>query len=140
MSKVTMVSILDKVEMIEAIMAEKPQVDIPVRHYFANGVYAREITIPAGVLLTGRIHKYENLNILSEGEISVLTENGMERFKAPAVIVSPPGTKRIALAHTRCVWTTILGTRETDPEKIEQQFTVATSRHFDEFQRQLMGH
>jgi hypothetical protein len=112
----------EKVFALEEHMREMPQAEIPVRHYFSPGVYAREITIPADTILTGKIHKYAQLNILSKGEMSVLTQNGIERVAAPFTIVSPPGTKRVAHAHTECVWTTILATDETDPEKIEDHF------------------
>ncbi len=37
---------------LEAQLSALPQVDIPVIHRFAGGIYAREITIPAGVALT----------------------------------------------------------------------------------------
>ncbi len=123
----------DKVAILETEMLKREQVVIPIRHYFSPGVYAREITIPAGTLLTGRIHKFEQLNILSSGEIDVLTHEGMKRVKAPFTIVSPPGTKRIAFAHTECTWTTILATEETDPDLIEAKFTVATEQEFLEF-------
>jgi hypothetical protein len=62
------------------------------------------------------------LNILSKGEISVLTEDGIKRVSAPFHVVSPAGTKRIAYAHEDCVWTTIHGTEENDLEKIEAHF------------------
>lgn len=131
----------DKVLLMEAEMLRHEQVAIPVRHYFSPGVYAREITIPAGTVLTGRIHKYEQLNILSGGEISVMTDDGMKRVAAPFTVVSPPGTKRIAYAHTECTWTTILATEEKDPDAIEAIFTVATEQEFLEFvqARQLIG-
>lgn len=128
----------DKVELIEAEMLKHERVEIPVRHHFSPGLYAREITIPAGTLLTGRIHKYEQLNILSGGTISVLTQDGMKEVTAPFTIVSPPGTKRIAYAHTECTWTTILATEEKDPDVIEALFTVATEQEFLEFTRQLI--
>lgn len=97
-------------------------VEIPVRHYFSEGLYAREVTIPAGTLVTGKIHKRENLNILSKGEISVLVGDRIERIKAPMTIVSEPGTKRIALTHSEVVWTTIHATTERDLAKIEAEF------------------
>lgn len=111
-----------QVRAIEAEMLQMAQVEIPIRHYFSQGVYAREITIPAGTLLTGEIHKYTQLNILSKGDISVLTEDGVKRVQAPFTVVSPPGTKRIAFAHEECVWTTIHGTDEVDLDKIEQHY------------------
>lgn len=123
----------DKVQIIEAEMFKHEQIDIPVKHYFSQGVYAREITIPAGTMLTGKIHKYEQLNILSSGEISVMTEEGMKRVSAPFTVVSPPGTKRIAFAHTECVWTTIHGTEERDLEKIEAHFIAQTQEQYDAF-------
>lgn len=123
----------DKVLMLEQEMLKAPQVVIPVRHDFSPGVYSRTITIPAGTILTGRIHKYEQLNILSGGEMSVLTDDGMKRVAAPFIVVSPPGTKRIAMAHTECTWSTILATEEKDPDVIEAEFTVATEQEFLEF-------
>lgn len=130
----------NKVWFLESEMQKQPQVTIPVKHYFSPGVYAREITIPADTLLTGRVHKYEQLNILSGGEISVLTHDGMKRVSAPFTVVSPPGTKRIAYAHTECTWTTILATEETDPDVIEATFTVATDQEYVEFAiKQLKG-
>lgn len=115
-------------------------VEIPTRHHFANpgtprGVYAREITIPAGTVLTGKIHKYAQINILSKGDISVLTEEGIVRVQAPFTIVSPAGTKRIAYAHEECVWTTIHGTELTDLEEIEAQFIAQTEQEYLDFAR-----
>jgi hypothetical protein len=111
---------------IEAFMLQQEQVDIPLRHTFAQGVYAREMTAPAGVVLTGRIHKTEHLNIISKGEVSVLTENGIERFKAPYTFVSKPGTKRILYAHEELVWTTIHVTNETDLAKLEAELVASS--------------
>jgi hypothetical protein len=83
-------------------------------------VYAREITAPAGTIVSGKVHKTEHLNIMSKGEISVLTEDGVKRLKAPYTFVSKPGTKRIAYVHEEMVWTTVHHTHETDVAKIER--------------------
>jgi hypothetical protein len=113
--------------------AQMPQLDLPVKHHFSKGVYARELFIPKGTVLTGKIHKHAQLNILSQGEISVLTEDGIKRVKAPFHVVSPAGTKRIAYAHEDCVWTTVHGTEETDLEKIEATFIAQTEQEYLEF-------
>ena len=133
MNEITKFSERDKVALFEEEMLRHDQVLIPVRHIFSPGVYAREITIPADTILTGRIHKYAQLNILSGGEMSVSTDEGMKRVTAPFTVVSPPGTKRIAYAHIECTWTTILATDEQDPEVIEDAFTVANEKEFLEF-------
>lgn len=141
MNELLKISDIDKVYALEALMKEQPQLDLKVINYFSHGVYARELHIPAGTMLTGEIHKLENLNILSKGDISVLTERGMVRVQAPFTVVSPPGTKRIAYAHTDCIWTTIHGTFETDIDKIKQYFTASTEQeyleHCGQFEAQL---
>lgn len=128
---------IEKVERLEKAMLEHEQIEIPVKHYFSKGVYAREITIPKDCILTGKIHKYSQLNILSKGEISVVTEEGVKRVKAPFTIVSPPGTKRAAYAHEECVWTTIHGTDETDIDVIEQKFIAQDNEEYLEFCKTL---
>lgn len=124
---------VEKVEKLEEALRQLEQVDIPVVNYFSHKIYAREITIPKNTILTGKIHKYSQLNILSKGEISVLTEDGIKRVKAPFTIVSPPGTKRAAYAHEECVWTTIHGTEETDLEVIENNFIAKDMKEYLEF-------
>ncbi len=122
-----------RIERLEADMRALGPVELEVRHYFAKGVYARELHIPKGTTLTGHIHKFENFNIMSKGDMSVLTENGIERVQAPFSIVSPPGTKRVAYAHEDTIWTTIHGTEETDIEKIKQAFVTETYEGYLEF-------
>ncbi len=136
MGDVAELSMRDKVHAIEAEMFKREQLDLPVKHYFSQGVYARELHIPKDTTLTGKIHKYQQLNILSKGDISVLTEDGVVRVQAPFTIVSPPGTKRIAYAHEDCVWTTIHGTHETDLDKIEEHFIAQTDVDYAAFLEQ----
>ena len=116
-----------------AITADLPLVEIPVKDYFSKGVYAREIFIPKGTVITGKIHKYTNLNIMSQGEMSVLTEDGIKRVKAPFTIVSPPGTRRVAYAHEDTIWTTIHGTEKTDVDEIEAEFVAQTPKDYQLF-------
>ena len=131
-------SMIERIERLQGEMLASGQcIDLPVKHHFSQGVYARELHIPAGATLTGKVHKYANLNILSQGEISVSTEDGIVRVSAPFTIVSPPGTKRVAFAHTDCVWTTIHGTDETDLEKIEAHFVTDSHAGYLEFCEKL---
>lgn len=106
---------------LERHLLDMPAVEIEPRHHFAKGIYAREIRIPAGTILTGKVHRTEHLNVLSEGEITVWTEDGMKRLQAPATIVSRPGTKRVGYAHTDTTWITIHGTDETDLDVLEAE-------------------
>lgn len=135
----------EKVFAIEEVMRRDPAsilkdgraVELKAVHHFSYGVYARELHIPAGVLLTGEIHRLENLNILSQGDMSVLTENGIVRVQAPFTVVSPPGTKRIAYTHSDCIWTTVHGTFEKDVDKIKEFFIAQDDHEFLEYCGQL---
>lgn len=113
------IEVRNKILSFEDELKKFPQTDIPPVHYFADGIYAREITIPKGTVLTGKIHKTEHLNIISKGEISVVTEEGNKRISAPFTFVAKPGTKRVGYAHEDTVWTTIHASKEKDLEKLE---------------------
>ena len=126
----------DKVFLIEDEMRKYPQLDLPVKDHFSDGVYGRELFIPAGTLLTGEIHKYRQLNVLVAGDISVHTEDGIRRVQAPFIVVSPAGTKRIAYAHTDCVWLTVHGTHETDLGKIKEKFIAQNDAEYSAFLEQ----
>ena len=102
-------------------MLEQPQVEIEPTHYFADGIYAREIVIPAGTLLTGKIHRTRHLNIVSKGKIAVVTEDGQKIIEAPCTFVAEAGTKRVGLALEDTVWTTIHASQETDLDKLETE-------------------
>jgi len=94
----------------------------PLRHWLAPGIYAREIHLPAGTLVVGKIHRHRHLNIISQGSITCYTEFGLEHHKAPSTFISEPGTKRVVLTHEDAIWTTIHPnpTNETDISKLEE--------------------
>lgn len=125
-------SLRDKIERLEGMMRQvESHIEIKPVHRFAKGLYAREIFIPKGTLLTGKIHKQEHLNIVAKGDISVLTEAGPQRVQAPCTIVSQPGTKRVGYAHEDTVWITVHATDVTDVEKIDSELVVDT---YEEYQ------
>jgi hypothetical protein len=133
MNEVLKITTRDIVNLFEAEMLKQPQLNLTVKHHFSPGVYARELFIPAGTLLTGKIHRFEHLNIMSQGDMSVLTEDGVKRVQAPFTIVSPAGTKRIAFAHSDTVWTTIHATDETDIERIENLLVADSEADYSKF-------
>lgn len=100
---------------------------MPLKHSFAEGVYVREIFIPKGTALTGKIHRHSHPNFLMKGEVIVVTEGGgREHLKAPLSIISKPGTKRAILALEDTVWITVHATTETDLAKIEDYVIAPT--------------
>ena len=119
---------------LEGEMMKKPQIALPVRHYFSPGVYARELFIPAGTWLTGHIHKYPHLCIMAMGDMSVLLEDGLlHRVRAPFTTIAQPGMKRIAYAHADTLWTMIHATEETDLDKIEELLVAKDETEYQQF-------
>lgn len=114
----------------QSIRKELQLIDGEVVHHHSYGVYGRELRVPAGSVIVGHIHKYENMNVLLEGEMSVVTDEGVKRVGPGFMVVSPPGTKRSAYAHTDCRWLTVHGTHETDVDKIEAQFIVHSEQEY----------
>lgn len=110
---------------VQKQLSESPDViDVPVQHHFAPGVYMRQMDAAAGTLVVSKMHRTEHMNILLKGSLTVATENGIELLKAPCVLKSMPGTKRIGYFHEDSSWITVHPTEETDLENIEQQVIV----------------
>lgn len=128
-----------KIDDLEAQMRAAGPTFIPeTLHHFAPGLYAREIRIPAGVTVTGKIHKHSNLNIMSAGRLTLWDEDGeLVHLEAPYTVVAPAGVRRVVYAHTDVVWTTIHATPETDLAMIEREFVVSTYEQYLAYCEQL---
>lgn len=111
---------------LEDAMRDLPQAELPLQHHYAPGLYAREMLIPAGSLVVGKIHKHSHINVISAGVAWVVTEFGKDRLVAPFTFVSEPGTKRTVLAETDVIWTTIHTNEDDcrDPDVIESRVIV----------------
>jgi len=106
----------------------------PLKHIFTPGIYAREITLPAGAVLVGKIHREQHLNFISRGRVQVFTESGgLEELEGPCTMISEPGTKRTVHVLEETVWTTIHHNPEnhTDLERLEEIVIAPTFEHFD---------
>lgn len=108
----------DAIKRSEANLGEDP---FPLRHFFADGAYAREISAPKGMLIVTKIHKKEHFTFVLKGVCSVMTKEGVRRIVAPCMMVTPAGTKRAVYVHEDTVWVTVHVTKETDLEKIEAE-------------------
>jgi len=124
---------------LQEAIGDLPEVDCPLQHTFAPGLYIRTIFIPAGTLIAGKIHKHTHGNVLSMGEVLVITEEGgLERLCGPMTMVSAAGTKRAVRALTDVVWTTmhLNPTNETDLDKIEAEVIAKTFEEYEQFRLQ----
>src|ERR1700743_2461730 len=120
-------ALLDRVNALEQAMLHVPQGECPVWHFFAPGLYARQMLILKGTVLVGVVHKTEHLCIVS-GDIDVTTDNGVRRIRdQQRILVSKPGTKRAGFAREDTVWTTVHATTTTDLDALVEELTESTS-------------
>ena len=125
---------------LQAAMDGLPDVECPLQHTFAPGVYVRTIFIPAGSVVVGKIHKHSHANVLSQGHVTVLTEGGgLQELLGPITMVSEPGTKRAVYAHTDTVWTTIHPTNKTELADIEEETIAKDYADYELFVRTKLG-
>lgn len=116
-------------EQIAALVKEMkrhPQLDCPVVHRFAPGVYLREIHMPADAIVVGKIHKTEHFNILIKGACLIVHDDGRrEELKAPMTFVSKAGVQKVLYIIEDMIWQTVHVTPETDLVKLEAELIEA---------------
>lgn len=118
----------------EEFAKKQPQVDIPVIHRIHGGMYTREITIPKGVMLTGQIYKFDHLDVMISGDITVSTDDGeRKRFKGYNVFKGLSGKKRAGIAHEDTTWITVHPFTGNDGEEIQKLITAENFEELNEF-------
>lgn len=115
----------ERVARLEQALMELPQVDCPVRHYFAPGLYAREMSIPAGTVVTGAVHKFENLIVVSKGRLQIVTEDGTREVVAGDIITCKVGMKNAVVALEDSRWTNFFPNPEnvTNTDELVELYT-----------------
>lgn len=112
-----------------------PDVDMPLQHVFAPGLYVRTIYIPAHGVIVGKIHKHRHANVLSQGKVVIFTEfGGVERWEGPLTMVSEPGTKRAVYAETDVYWTTI-HQNPTDTQDLAELERMIIAESYEDYER-----
>lgn len=115
---------------------EGDPVEMPLRHFFADGCYVREIFMPAGAVVVGHIHKHEHVAI-SCGDYTIVDHSGRKRMQGYQVFISQPGAKRCLVIHRDTVFTTIHRLRDPDQRDIETLEREYVARTAEEFERYL---
>lgn len=114
----------DAITALKDALLASPQannVEAPVVHRFSPGLYLRQITMPKGSLVVGKIHATEHFNIIMSGRVTVATAEGVEHYKAGDIFVSKAGIQKAVYNHEECVWLTTHVTDETDLNLIEKE-------------------
>ena len=98
----------DRLDELEVAMLENCEpVHCLTTHMFTDGMYIREIFMPAGSLITSKVHKTEHPYIVSYGKVAVsIDSNDWIEITAPYTNITKPGTRRVLYILEDCIWTT----------------------------------
>lgn len=118
---INQLTLRERVLAFEAFAETLPQVGIPTTHEFIDGLYKRQITLPAGTLATGKIHPVDHMDVMLSGEMLIATESGYDHLVAPLTLTSRAGVKKAGQSLTDVVWVTYHPTRSTTVEDVEKE-------------------
>ena len=101
-------SMEEMIDELESVLTENFEpVICPLNHRFTDGLYVREIFMPAGSMITSKIHKTQHQYFILKGAVSVWIDEGKEIYlEAPYIGVTEPGTRRVLYIWEDCIWAT----------------------------------
>ena len=103
-----------------------------ITHEFFDGGYLRKMKAHGGHIFVTKIHKTRHPFFIMKGEVSILSEKGIVRVKAPFQGLTEPGTKRVVYAHTNSLWVTVHAVEGTDPKELEEKVIAKTYEECDQ--------
>lgn len=121
------------IDKLEVELKKHPQVQIPVKHTFGKNIYMREIFLPAGLILTGKVHKYESMHIIQFGKMVVTTEEGQRMIEGPCTHHSMPGVKRAGIVIEDTLWITVHTIDNVNKMKEEDMADYLTTNTYEEY-------
>lgn len=138
---------LEQIRALQAHLSQFPQVELEPKHFFAPGMYGRELAIPGGCYIVGKMHRHAHLIQLLSGECQLATESGSETIKGPRMWVSRAGDKRAIRTVTDCVFVTFHAIEGEDLTKIEEELIIpepmmaldSDKKQLGEFTDELQG-
>jgi len=129
---VTEISMQDRIEALKVAAQDLPQVTMPTKHFLVDGMYARQIFIPAGTAFVGRRHKkFHYFMVLRGGAVVTLDDGAIADFKPGMVFLCSPGSQRVGLTYKDTIFVTVHRSDETLLKNIEDDCVEydSTSRY-----------
>lgn len=127
----------DKVEALEAVTKSLPQLDLPVTESLKDGLYTRQLFIPTGTILTGRVWLDDYVDIMISGEIIVATAAGVLTLSGYNILDGKAGRKRAGYAVKDTLWLTVHKTQATEVAGLLEQLSVFSMREYEVKMAQL---
>jgi mannose-6-phosphate isomerase-like protein (cupin superfamily) len=94
--------------------------DLRTKHFFADGLYSKCMSLPKGYEALAHSHKYTHLSILAQGKAIVRTDDTSAEYTAPACIEIKAGIHHSITALEDVVWYCIHATDVADPSKVDE--------------------
>ena len=89
-------------------------IDVCAEDHHFGGIYSKRMKLPAGYFAISHKHNYDHMSILAEGECLVVTDNGQNKYVAPAIVDIPAGLHHEIVATTDIVWYCLHSVSESD--------------------------
>ena len=129
-------------QMLENILRGEPDTYLGaafsenVNHYFAPGIYVRELYMPKGMILVGHKQKTETVNTLLKGKVALIEDGELIYREAPFTYVTPAKHRKAAYVIEDMIWQNVFPSDETDVEILED-ILVEKSPALVEFEVQM---
>lgn len=112
------ISILgEKIELIESVLLKEKQEDCPVKHIFGDGIYIREVTLPAGVIAIGHHQNFPQMNVMIKGVVDIVCDDGsimtLDATDRPISLMWGAGRKK-GYIHQTVIWQNIYPNPENE--------------------------
>lgn len=85
-------------------MKQAPQVDIVVILHESDGLWTKEMHIPAGIAIGKEMHDYSHQSFLGKGRVRLHRDDKVEIIDAPAILEIKAGVWHTVEAITDAVW------------------------------------
>ncbi len=113
---------IDPIREVEKALVSLPQVSVPVEHDFGHNIYARKVVMPAGTIVTSKLHMRDHFAVVLRGRVDVWEPGGPKReLRGGDYFKTKAGTKRVLHVIDETEWVTFHGTEETTPEAVERE-------------------
>lgn len=112
-----------KVAYLAYQFSKMEQNECPVKHYFDEDLYFREMFIPAGTLFIGRVHSNGHVVQLVSGTVMDLQDGAKREVSAPFEFRSFPGYQAVFYAITDVIGVTVHPNKDrlTDVQVLEDR-------------------
>lgn len=92
---------------------------VVVEHHFLDGLYIKQIDLPAGVMFGKHSHTYDHYSILAKGDITLYVDGKPTELSAPQCILIKANQAHAVRANTPVTWFCAHATSDTDATTVD---------------------